>query len=133
LPPVSLTPAASNGKLVAGIVDSDGIFATGFNNTSGTGCKICLRCIGTGGGPWLVNISAHFLKKVWNEPNVIFRGLGEDDSWKKPKAKNLMTLSLQEDKINDVIATKYVTVDKDTKHEFVFLGLVIIWSQNWNA
>jgi hypothetical protein len=28
------------------------------------------------------------------DPNVIFRGLGEDDSWKKPKANNLVTLSL---------------------------------------
>ncbi len=34
-------------------------------------------------------------EQFWNDPNVIFRGLGEDDSWKKPEAKNLVTLSLE--------------------------------------
>jgi hypothetical protein len=28
-------------------------------------------------------------------PNVIFRGLEEDDSWKKSETKNLVTLSLK--------------------------------------
>ncbi len=33
-------------------------------------------------------------KKI-DDPTVIFRGLGEDDShWKKSEAKNLVTLSL---------------------------------------
>jgi hypothetical protein len=31
---------------------------------------------------------------IRNDPNVVFRGLGEGDSWKKPEAKNLVTLSL---------------------------------------
>jgi hypothetical protein len=39
LPPASLTPA-----FAAGIVDTSGIFATGINNTCGTGGKICRRC-----------------------------------------------------------------------------------------
>jgi hypothetical protein len=46
-----------------------------------------------GGVPWLANISAN-VRKNRNDPNVIFRGLGEGDSWKKPEAKNLVTLSL---------------------------------------
>ncbi len=35
-----------------------------------------------------------FVEKIWNDTNVIFRGLGEDDSWKNPKEKNLVALSL---------------------------------------
>jgi hypothetical protein len=31
--------------------------------------------------------------QIRNDPNVIIRGLGEGDSWKKPEAKNLVTLS----------------------------------------
>ncbi len=54
LPPASLTPVA---KFAAGVVD-------------------------TGGAHWLANISRNF-KKIWNGHTVIFRGLGEDDSWKK--------------------------------------------------
>jgi hypothetical protein len=58
-------------KFSAGILDTGGNFATGINDTSGTG-----------GAPWLANISANF-GKIWNDPNVIIRGLGGDDSWKK--------------------------------------------------
>jgi hypothetical protein len=38
---------------------------------------------------WLANISGsqRILKKIWNDPYVIFRGLGEDDSWKKTWSK----------------------------------------------
>jgi hypothetical protein len=39
-------------------------------------------------------ISLWILEKYRNDPNVIFSGVGEDDSWKKPEAKNLVTLSL---------------------------------------
>ncbi len=38
--------------------------------------------------------SRQIFKKIQKDPTVIFRGLGEGDSWKKPKAKNLVTLSL---------------------------------------
>ncbi len=34
--------------------------------------------------------------KITNGAIKIFRGLGEDDSWKKPKTKNLTTLSLHD-------------------------------------
>ncbi len=42
----------------------------------------------TGGAPWAANISANFRKnlKRYNED--------EDESWKKPEAKNLVALSL---------------------------------------
>jgi hypothetical protein len=33
-----------SGKIAAGIVDTGGKFATGINNTSETGGKICRRC-----------------------------------------------------------------------------------------
>ena len=41
-----------------------------------------------------LRISPRIFEKIRNDPNVIFRGLGEGDSWKKPEAKNLLTLSL---------------------------------------
>jgi hypothetical protein len=65
LPPVSTTPAVPVAKFATGVFD-------------------------TGGAPSL----REFLKKNPNDPNFIFGGLGEDDSWKKPVAKNLETLSL---------------------------------------
>ncbi len=41
--------------------------------------------------PW---ISQRIFEQIWNGPNGIIRGLRETDSWKKPEAKNLVTLSL---------------------------------------
>jgi hypothetical protein len=38
-------------------------------------------------GGKFANISVNFPKKL-NDPNFIYRGLGEDGSWKKPEAKN---------------------------------------------
>ncbi len=43
-----------------------------------------------------LRISPRIFKKIWNDHKVIFRGLGEDDSWKKPETKNLVTLSHDE-------------------------------------
>ncbi len=54
LPPVSTTPGVPEAKFAACFVD-------------------------TGGASSLVNISANF-QKIPNNPNVIFGGLGEDDS-----------------------------------------------------
>ncbi len=34
-----------------------------------------------------LQISPRIFETIWNDPNVIFRGLGEDDSWKKLEAK----------------------------------------------
>jgi hypothetical protein len=66
-------------KFAAGVVDTGGKFATGVNNTRE---HLDLQ------------ISPRILKKIWINPNVIFRGLGECDSWKKTEAKNTVTLSL---------------------------------------
>ncbi len=44
-----------------------------------------------------LRISPRLFEKIRNDPNVvyvIFGDWGEDDSWKKPEAKNLATLSL---------------------------------------
>ncbi len=41
-----------------------------------------------------LRISPRIFEKNRNSPNCIFRGLGETGSRKKPKAKNLVTLSL---------------------------------------
>ncbi len=40
-----------------------------------------------------LRISPRIFEKIRNDPNVISRGLGEGDSWKKPEEKNLVTLS----------------------------------------
>ncbi len=76
-PPVSTTQAELVAKFAAGAVDTGGNFATGVVDTCGA--------------PWLANIPRNFRK---NDPNVIFMGLGEGDSWKNPETKNLVTLSL---------------------------------------
>ena len=41
-----------------------------------------------------LRISPRIFKKIWNGPNGILWGWGETDSWKKPEANNLVTLSL---------------------------------------
>ncbi len=41
-----------------------------------------------------LRISPRIFEKIQNGPNGIIRGLGETDYWKKPEAKNLVTLSL---------------------------------------
>jgi hypothetical protein len=41
-----------------------------------------------------LRISPRIFEKIWIGPNGIIRGLGETDSRKKLKAKNLVTLSL---------------------------------------
>jgi hypothetical protein len=55
----------TSGKFAAGTVDTGGKFATGVRITSGTSGKTCRRTFST---------------KIRNNPDVIFRGLGEDDS-----------------------------------------------------
>ncbi len=74
------------------------LFAYNISGTGATGVvysggKFVTRVVDTSGASWLANISASF-QKIWNDPNVIFRGLGKDDSLKNPEAKNLVTLSL---------------------------------------
>ncbi len=41
-----------------------------------------------------LQISLRIFEKLRNDPNAIIRGLGEDDSRKKPEELNLVTLSL---------------------------------------
>ncbi len=72
-----MTPAVPVEKFMAGVIDTGGKFTSVIN---------------AGGAPWLANISANF-QNSWNDPYVIFRGLGEDALCKKPEAKNLLTLS----------------------------------------
>ncbi len=82
--------ADTGGKFATGVVDTDGNFAAGVVDTGG---KFAAGVVDTGGAPWLANISANF-RKIRNGLNGILWGWGETDSWKKPEAKNLVTLSL---------------------------------------
>jgi hypothetical protein len=95
LPPVSLIPVAichrrrwHQRQICCRIVDTGG-------NTSGTGGKICHGCRWRAAilPPELLTPVVH-LEKIWNNPYIIFRGLGEGASWEKPEVKNLVTLSL---------------------------------------
>jgi hypothetical protein len=111
LPPVSLTPLANlplgshQGELVAkfagGVVDTDGKFAAGVVYTDGNLPPVSLTPMANlppvSTTPVVhldLRISPRIFEKIRNDPNVIIRGLGEGDSWKKPEAKNLVTMSL---------------------------------------
>ncbi len=69
-------------------------FSTDVNDTGG---KFAASVVDTGGNlppasltPVVhldLRISPRIFEKIWNDPNVIIRGLGEDDSWEKPEAK----------------------------------------------
>ncbi len=101
LPPVSMTPAAN------------------LPPVSLIPAQICHRCQQYKGNWWqnllpvslipvanlppvslipvvhlYLRISPRIFENILNDSNVIIRGLGEGDSWKKPEAKNLVTLSL---------------------------------------
>ncbi len=70
--------------------------------------QICQRCQQHKGNWWQnlppvsltpvvhldLRISPRIFEKIQNDPNFIIRGLGKGDSWKKPEAKNFVTLSL---------------------------------------
>ena len=81
-PPVSLTPLANLPPVSTTLAKLVAKFATGV--------------VYTCGAPWLVNISGNFRKKF----ELVLMGYsgagGETDSWKKPEAKNLVSLSLQQ-------------------------------------
>jgi hypothetical protein len=88
LPPVSLMPVA-NLPLVC-VVDTGGnlppVLLTPVANLPPVSLTPVVHLY-LGISPWI-------FKKILNDPNSIIRGLGEGDSWKKPEAKNLVTLSL---------------------------------------
>jgi hypothetical protein len=85
---------ATSVSAAAGIVDTGGKFATGINNISGTDGKMPLVLLIPVANLTPVvhldlRISPWIFETIRNDPNVIFRGLGEDDS-----RKNLVKLSL---------------------------------------
>ncbi len=92
LPPVSTTPAANlrhrwpTMGLISGCrylkVNLNSFFFSFATGVVETVVNLELR------------ISSRIFERIRNGPNGIFWGLGETDSWKKPKAKNLVTLSL---------------------------------------
>ncbi len=77
-------------KFAAGVVDTGGKFAAGVVDTGSNLPLVSLTPV----VHLDLRISPQIFGKIRNDPNVIIRGLGEDDSWKKPEAKNLVTLSL---------------------------------------
>jgi hypothetical protein len=88
LPPVSLTPVSTTltklvAKFAAGVIDSDGNFATDVNDTS---------VLDTSGALWLANIPRIF-EKIWNGPYGILGGWGKLIH-EKTRSKKVVTLSL---------------------------------------
>ncbi len=112
--PVSMTPATNFAAGTAGVIDTSGKFTTGVVDTR----QFCWYQRHE--RSWWKNLPSVSLKPMANFPpmslilmvhhdlrispwvfeqnrngtSVFFRGLGEDDSWKKLKAKNLMAMSL---------------------------------------
>ncbi len=73
-------------KFAASVIDTRGKFATGV-------AEFAYGVSDAGGAPWLADIAANF-RKIFVLNLSYLQGLGEDDSWKKPEAKHLVTLSL---------------------------------------
>jgi hypothetical protein len=99
LPPVSLTLVAyfatgvvnTGGKFAASVVDTPAAILPPVSLTPVAN----LPPVSTTSVVHLdLRISPRIFENTQNDPNVIFRGLEEGDSWKKPEAKNLVTLSL---------------------------------------
>jgi hypothetical protein len=80
LPPGSLTPAATQGELVAkfaaGVVDTGDKFAAGVVDTGGNLPPVSLTPV----VHLDLRISPRIFGKMQNDPNVIIRGLEEGDS-----------------------------------------------------
>jgi hypothetical protein len=87
---VSTTQGDLVAKFAAGVVDTVGKFAAGVVHTGGNSPPVSLTPV----VHLDLRISLRIFEKIRDDPNVIIRGLGEGDSWKKPEAKNLVTLSL---------------------------------------
>ncbi len=89
LSPVSTTSAAPVAKFASCVSDTGGEFASGVVDTGGLAAIV----VDTSGAPWLANNSVNF--RNFKMTLMLFSGAGgEDDSWKKPEAKNLVILSL---------------------------------------
>ncbi len=101
LPPVSTTQGELVAKFAAGVVDTGGKFAAVVVDTGGNLPPVSLTPAANLPPVSLtpvvhldLRISPWIFEKTRNDPNAIIRGLGEGDPWKKPEAKNLVTLSL---------------------------------------
>jgi hypothetical protein len=108
--------------IATGINDTSGKSATGVNDTGGKQCEQLSNCwqlkinllyypkeiikkflmedfflLPPCQRHWWCTLSFEYLRefsKIRNSPNGIIRGFGKTDLWKKPEAKNLVTLSL---------------------------------------
>ncbi len=69
------------------VIDTGGKFAASGGNFAA-------------GAPGL-EISLQILENIWNDPNVIFRSSGEDDSWKNLKQKILWHCPFKQDQQRD--------------------------------
>ncbi len=73
--PVSTTQGDLVEKFAAGVVDTGGNFAAGVIDTGGKLAQVSLTQVHLD-----LRVSPRIFKKIRNDPNVIFRGLGEGDS-----------------------------------------------------
>ncbi len=87
MPPVSTTQAELVAKFAAGVVDTGGKFAAGVVDTGGNLPPVSLTSVANLPPVSLtpvvhlhLRISPRIFEKIQNDPNVIFRGLGEGDS-----------------------------------------------------
>jgi hypothetical protein len=84
------TPAVPVAKFAPSVVDNGGKFATVSMTPVANSPLVSLILV----VHLHLRISPWIFRKIWNDPSVIFGGLGEDDSWKKPEAKSCDTVPL---------------------------------------
>ncbi len=97
LPPVSTTQGELVAKFAAGVVDASGKFAAGVVDTGGNMPPVSLTPVANLPPVSLTPvvhldlwISPRIFEKIRNDPNVIIRGLGEGDSWKKNQKQKIL-------------------------------------------
>ncbi len=78
LPPVSTTQGELLANFAAGVIDTGGKFAAGVVDTGGNLPPVSLTPVEN--LHLDLRISPQIFEKIRNDPNVIFRGLGEGDS-----------------------------------------------------
>jgi hypothetical protein len=65
-------------RCTTGVVDTGGKFFSGINNTSGTPVPLI---------PVVCTLTCEYFRDFSKKFEIIFRGLGEDNSWKNLKQK----------------------------------------------
>jgi hypothetical protein len=75
-----------------------------------------------------LQISPRIFDKIWNNPNVISRGLREDDSWKNPNKKSRGNVPLNIFLVINGIASLYAGSIDEMLQEPVIILYISLWT-----